>query len=84
MEWTLGDGIPAGSRSFLQETVQSGAGAHSYFYSVDTGFISRELNGWGVELTSHLELVPRLNVNGAIRLLPPHTLVCFLIVNVVN
>jgi hypothetical protein len=43
--------------------------AYPAFYSIGTGLISRAQSGWDLELTTHLRLVLRLRMSGAIPLL---------------
>jgi hypothetical protein len=47
-------------KSFSSLKAQTGYGAHTESYSMDTGVLSLGLNGWGVKLTTHFHLVPRL------------------------
>jgi hypothetical protein len=60
--------IPVGVRDFpLLQTFQTGSGAHRSSYSVGTGTF---LRGRDVTLTTHLQLLPKLEMSGAKRLLP--------------
>ena len=59
--------IPTGSSHFsLLQYVQTGSGAHTASCTMDTGVLSRKKSGRGVKLTSHLLLVLRLGMSGAI------------------
>jgi hypothetical protein len=50
----------------FQTDSEAQAASHS---SGNWGLLRRRLSGWGVNLTTHLHLLPRLGMNGAI---PPH------------
>jgi hypothetical protein len=52
------------------QNIQTGSGAHPASCSMGTGFFPGGEAAVGVMLTSHLQLVPRLRMNGAIPLLP--------------
>ena len=54
--------------SFLQNA-QTGSEAHTAPYSMGTGVISRGQRGRDIMLTTHLDLVPRIIMCGAIHLL---------------
>jgi hypothetical protein len=62
--------ILAGVRDFcLLQNVQTSPGAHPvFFFNGYRGF--HGYSGWGVKLTTHLHLVPRLRMIGAMPLLP--------------
>ena len=53
-----GDRIPVGAR--FSASVQTGPRAHPASYTRDTGSLSRGFSAWGVALTSHVLLAPRL------------------------
>jgi hypothetical protein len=58
---TTGNRFPAGARnSFLLDTVKSGSDSPTTSSAVGTGLYSLVYIGAGVNLTSHLHLVPRL------------------------
>jgi len=40
--------------------IQTGPGAHPASYTMGTGCLFPGFNGWGVELTTHPHLAPRL------------------------
>jgi hypothetical protein len=46
-------------------------GAHPDFYCVGrpTGFVPRELRGWGMKLTADIHLLSRLRIRGAMPLI---------------
>jgi hypothetical protein len=54
------------TRSFSLQNLQTGSGAHQASYSMGTGFFFL-----GVKLITHLHLVPRLRMSGAITRLAP-------------
>jgi hypothetical protein len=56
----------------LLENVQTRSGAHPTYYSERSGVLYRGQNDGGVTLITHLNLVPRLRMIGAIPLLPLH------------
>ena len=65
--------IPVRTRDFsLLQNAQKGPGAHPAFYSIGTGVLSRGYSDWGVASTTHLHLVPRFRMSGAIPLFPLH------------
>ena len=68
---SVGVRVPVGASdsSFLQN-VQTASGAHPALYSMGSGVLSRGYSGRGVKLTTHLHLVPRLRMSGAIPLIP--------------
>ena len=45
--------------------------AHTAFYLISTGALSRGLNGQDVKLTTHHHLAPRLRMSAVILILPP-------------
>jgi hypothetical protein len=47
-----------------------GFGTHSAFYSVGTSVLSWGQSVWGLTLTTHLNLLPRLRMSGAVHLIP--------------
>jgi hypothetical protein len=53
------------SRLALQK-VKTGFRAHP----AGTMFYSREKSGWGVDLTAHFLIIPRLEMSGALAVLP--------------
>jgi hypothetical protein len=55
---------------FSSKTIQNTSEAHKVYCSFSTRVLSKWLGGWGMKLTAHFELVPRLRTNGAILLLP--------------
>ena len=62
--------IEAGPRDFLfSNTVQTDCGAHPALYSMATAVPSCGKDGRGAKLNTHLHLVPRLRMTGAIPLL---------------
>jgi len=64
--------FPAGAGDFsLFPCVQAGSGAHTVSYPMGTAGPWR-WSGWGMKLTAHLHLAPRLRMDGAIPPLP-HT-----------
>jgi hypothetical protein len=63
--------IPVRERDFsLLQNVQTGFGAHSAYYSMGTRVLSRRLSGRSVKITTHLHLVTKSRISGAIPLLP--------------
>lgn len=52
------------------QNFQTRYGTHLDSYSVATGVLLRRKGGWTVNETTHLHLVPRLSMSGAVRLLP--------------
>ena len=54
---------------YLLRNVQTGSDADLAFHSTGTAILSRELSGQGMNLTTHLHLVPRLGMRGAMPLL---------------
>ena len=65
---------PGRGKTFsLLHDMQTGSEAHPASYSVGiTRVLSQGLSRWGVKLTTHLHLVLRLRISGAIPLLPLH------------
>jgi hypothetical protein len=62
--------IPVAVTDFcLHENFHTDYGAHLTLSSMGTKALSRGLDGWGVKLITHLFLVSRLRVSGAIFLL---------------
>jgi hypothetical protein len=55
--WTVRDRIPVGAR--FSAPVQNGPGAHPASYTMGTGSFPG-VSGWGVGLTTHPHLEPRL------------------------
>jgi hypothetical protein len=64
--------FPAGAGNFsLHHRVQTGSGAHPPFCPMDTrGSFSGRKAACGVKLTTHLRLMPRSRMHGAISTLP--------------
>jgi hypothetical protein len=63
--------FPAGVRdSSVLRNIQTGSGTHPASYIMGTEVPSRGLSGWGMMLTTHFQLAPKLRMNGAIPLLP--------------
>jgi hypothetical protein len=63
--------MPAVARDFyLLQNVQMGPRAHPPSYSMGTGVLSWGWGGCGVKLTTHLHLMQRLRVSGAVSSLP--------------
>jgi len=58
-----------GQTLFLIQNAQTGFGAHTASYFMYTGDFCRGLSGQGVKLTTHLHLVSRLRMSGAIPLI---------------
>jgi hypothetical protein len=57
------------------KTIHSVSGAHPTSYSLGSGVLSWGYNGWGMKLTTHLHLMVRFRMSGAIPLLCLYTLV---------
>ena len=68
MCWTLQWSIPDRGKRFLSS--QKISWAHPTSYSMGTGFLSQVKAAGGVNLTTHLHLVPRLRMGGAMHLFP--------------
>jgi hypothetical protein len=63
--------FPAGTGNFsLHHRVQNGSGAHPASYPTGTRVFPWEKSGRDVKLTTHLHLVPRPRIRGAIPPLP--------------
>jgi len=58
-----------GQTFFLLLNPQTGFGAHTASYFMGTEEFCRELSGRGVKLTTHLHLMSRLRMSGAIPLI---------------
>jgi hypothetical protein len=59
--------FPAGARYFpLFHIVQTGSAANTASCSIGTGVYCRGQSDWGMRLTTHLDLMPRLSMIGAI------------------
>jgi hypothetical protein len=70
--WTTGDRLPAGTRTFSPRyLVQTGSGTHPAPIQWVLGLLSQGWGHWGVNLTTHFYLVPRL-MRGAIPALPQY------------
>ena len=68
--------IPVGAIYLsLPKNVQTGSGAHPASHVMDIGGLSIEKISRGMKLTTHLQLVPRLTMRGAI---PLHPLYAFM------
>ena len=64
--------IPVGSRYFsLLRNVRTKSAAHAAICSMGTGIITRAQSGWGINLATHLLLLQRLRISGAVRQCPP-------------
>ena len=62
--------IPEGARDLLySKTSQTGSAPQPATYSIGIGVLSRGYNSRGERLATHLHLVPRLRMSGAIPLL---------------
>ena len=70
-DWTARGSNPVGERDIsLLQIIQTGSGAHLAFCSMGTGFLPRGQSRRGGRLTTHIHLVPRLRMSGAVPLLP--------------
>jgi hypothetical protein len=68
--------FPEGAGNFsLYHSVQNSSGAYPASYPMDTGFLSL-----GVKLTTHLHLVPRSIMLGAIPSLPQYVFMAWCLV----
>ena len=68
--------IPELARHYIfSKAVQSGSGAHPAFISMGTGVLSLKKSGGAMKLTTHFYLVPRIQMKGAIPLLPLYALI---------
>jgi hypothetical protein len=69
--WAVRGSNPERGRRFLFSPKRpTSLGAHPASYSMSTGFISRRQSGWGVNLTTHFHLVPKILMNETTPLLP--------------
>jgi hypothetical protein len=65
---------------FLRHRVQTGSGSHPASYPTGSGALSPGVRGWGVKLTTHLHLVPRLRKREAIPPLPQYVFMAWCLV----
>jgi hypothetical protein len=66
--------MPVGASVFSRhQNFQTRFGTHLDSYSVATWVLLPRKDGWGVNETTHLHLVPRLSMSGAVRLIPLYT-----------
>jgi hypothetical protein len=73
--WTVQDSNLTSSKRYSKlQNVQTGSTVHPASCSMGTAVLSWGLNGQGVKLTTHLHLVTRLRMSGAIPLLPLYAL----------
>ena len=69
--WTIRGSNPGRRRRVsLLQNVKTGFETHQFSYSMCTGVLSREYNGWGVTLNINLHLESRLRTSGAVLVLP--------------
>jgi hypothetical protein len=57
----------------LLQNLQTDSGAQPAAYLMSIGFLSRNQTDRDIKLTTHLHLVPRLRISGAMPLLPLYT-----------
>jgi len=62
---------PGRGKILFSKTIQTGSSAHPASYSVGIQVLPSGLSGWDMMSTTHLHLVLRLRISGAIPLLPP-------------
>jgi hypothetical protein len=54
----------------LLQTARKGSEAHTAFYTISTGLLSRAERGRGVKFTALMHVAPRIKMRGAIPLHP--------------
>ena len=66
--------ISVGASSFpVPKNAHTGPGDHPDSYSVGIGILPRGVNLLAVQLPTHIHLLPKLKMSGAMHLLPPYT-----------
>jgi len=81
-DWTIGVRFLSEARICSpRHRVQTGSGAHSAFHPIGTRTVSLGVKwGWEVKRTTHLHILPRLRIPGAVPSLPRHVFMAWCLV----